>query len=331
MLTPMFDTAGQDCTFNRLVLEGEIIGCKLELIVAASNRTTMNIEGNTVAIDTLMQAPMLTAIEKAALLRSLPHVRAVNAQDVLLHSLQGQYVWVMVRVIPLENAVCKIEGMRLEFPKYTFTQYFPEIYQENAFFERYIGVFQSVYLDLEREVSALPVRLDYESTDPETLAELASWLGIDNSARVFDAAQLRYMIAHLDVFQGGKGTKQALAQVIELACGVKPNIIEQFRWDTQGASPQRQALHSSLYGVSGNDFCVILDVSQRDKPLPISKMQLERLIESYTMLGTNFHLVLLQKESHCDTHCYLDINSQLAVPRWAEVESLSLGSYITIG
>ncbi len=331
LLTPMFDTNVLDCTFNRLLLEGCIANCKLELIVAASNRQTITLEGNEVEIDAVMQSQALTIAEKATVLRMLPHVRAVNAQDVLLHSLQGQYVWVMVRVSPLEGATCEIEGLRLEFPKYTFTQYFPEIYQENKFFERYIAIFQSVYLDMEREVAALPARLDYESTNPETLLALASWLGIDTSAHVFTPEQLRHMITHIDLFQGGKGTKQALEQVITLVCGIQPKIVERFRWNIQDANPHRRALHSALYGASGNDFCVILDVSQEGACLPIDKVQLEHLIESYTVLGANFQLVLLQKASHCDTHCYLDINSQLAIPQAAEVTGLSLGSYITMG
>ncbi len=331
LITPMFDTSETECSFNRLVIEGDFSGCKLEVIVSATDDLYVMAGGQAISLQTLLGDAEISAQDKATLLQELSHIRAVGAQDMLLHQVSGRYVWVMLRVFPLEASSCQLEGLRLEFPKVSFTKYFPEIYQGNPFFERYIGVFQSVLLDIERDVQSLPQKLDYESTDDDTLAELASWLGLENDEHVFSTAQLRHMIANIDLFQGGKGTRTALEQVIALVCGIKPKIVEQFRWDSDQMTSYRRETHRRLYGASGNHFCVILDLSQEGASLPVTKAQIENLITSYTMLGTSFQLVFLQKASHCDTHCYLDINSRLSVPEVAAVDGVTLGAHITVG
>lgn len=331
LITPMFDTNEMECTFNRLLVDGVFSGCKLEVIVGATDDLYVMADEQAFSLQSLLQQTEISAQNKAALLQEMLHLRAIGAQDILLYNVVGRYVWVMLRVFPLEECACCIEGLRLEFPKVSFTKYFPEIYQDNAFFERYIGIFQSVLLDIERDVKYLPQKLDYESTDDETLVQLASWLGLENDEHIFNTAQLRHMIAHIDLFQGGKGTRTALEQVIALVCGIKPKIVEQFRWDSDHMSAYRRQTHRQLYGASGNHFCVILDLSQEGVNLPVTKAQLESLITSYTMLGTSFQLVFLQKASHCDTHCYLDVNSRLSVPEVAAVDGVTLGAHITVG
>lgn len=322
-----FDTADPDGTYNRLVVDGDFRDAKLEVIVAVSPLDEQA-DGGTMSDFLASPAP---AAEKMARMATLTHVRAVDRQDILLHSLQGRWAYLCVCAVPQDGAPCMLRGARLEFPRYSFTQYFPEIYQQDDFFRRYVAVFQSLYLDLESRVDEVPRMLDYESASDAQVEALAAWLGIDTAGGLFGPAQLRSLIRDSLLYQGGKGTRAALEGVVELACGVRPNIVEHFQWSRLPMPTARRRLYETLYGADGNMFCVILNLTDRAGPLPVSEAQLDRLIDAYSMLGTRHRLVFLRRCSYTDTHCYLDVNSCLSTPEMAAVDGVTLGGYFTIG
>lgn len=322
-----FDTGDADSTYNRLVVDGDFAGAKLEVIAAVSPLDD-TAEGRTLSGFLASDAP---AAEKMARLTALPHLRAVDRQDILLHSLQGRWVYLCVCALPQDGAACVLRGVHLEFPRYSFTQYFPEIYQQDDFFRRYVAVFQSLYLDLESRVDEVPRMLDYESADDAQTEALAAWLGIDTAGGLFGPEQLRSLIRDSQLYQGGKGTRAALEGVVELACGVRPRIVEHFQWSRMPMPAARRRLYEGLYGADGNMFCVILNLTDRPGPLPVSEAQLDRLIDAYSMLGTRHRLVFLRRCSYTDTHCYLDVNSCLSTPETAAVDGVTLGGYFTIG
>ena len=135
-----FDTADPDGTYHRLVVDGDFAGAKLEVIAAVSPADAApGVEDLSAFLAS--DAP---AVQKMAALTALPHVRAVNRQDILLHELEGRWVYLCVCAAVQETEECVLRGIRLEFPKYSFTRYFPEIYQDSDFFTRYLAVFQSM-------------------------------------------------------------------------------------------------------------------------------------------------------------------------------------------
>jgi phage tail-like protein len=328
-ITPLFDTEEDGCTYNRLIVDGRFTGVKLEILVAATDETDAFIDDVPQHLATYLQNPQIPTRQKAEILKALPHVRAVNAQDLLLHSLRGRYAWVCVLLHPTGECDCELRGLRLELPKYSFAEYFPEIYQGNDFFERYIAVFQSLFLDVEKQVDRVPELLDYRTTPDENVEYLASWLGIDNSRRLFSPAQLRHLIENIDIYQGAKGTKHALVKIITLLSGVRPRIVEHFEWMRPGLSTAQLAMNSSLYGDTRDHFCVILDLTKT--ALAITESDLEQIIEQYSPLDARFKVVYLKTNSHTDMHCYLDINSALSVPEVASVDGGAFGGHITIG
>lgn len=322
-----FDTADADSTYNRLVVEGDFGGSKLEILVAVSPTDTEP-TGESLAA---FLASAASPAEKLARLTALRHLRAVDRQDILLHSLQGRWVYLGICALPQDSADCVLQGLRLEFPRYSFTQYFPEIYQQDDFFRRYIAVFQSLYLDLESRVDEVPRLLDYESAADDQVETLAGWLGIDTAGGLFGPDQLRSLIRDSQLYQGGKGTRTALEKVVELVCGIRPQIVEYFQWSRLPMPAARRRLYETLYGGDGNTFCVILNMTAHPGPLPVSEAQLDRLVEAYSMLGTKHRLVFLRRCSYTDTHCYLDVNSCLSTPEMAAVDGVTLGGYFTIG
>lgn len=330
-ITPVFDTGDDDGTFNRLVIDGDFSGAKLEVIVAASQSLDVFIGDIPQSLDAWLADPGVSVAEKILALQRLPHVRAVNTRDILLHGLAGRYVWALVAAHPIAPCDCELRGLRLELPRYSFLEYFPEIYWNNDFFERYIAVFQSMFLDLERRVGEVPRMLDYRTTPDENVEYLAGWLGLGNSRSLFTTEQLRHLIANIGLFQGAKGTRRALEEIILLVTGIRPRIVEYFQWARPRFSARSRQEGQSLYGETCNHFCVILDLTRQSLPAHISERDLAQLIESYSVMGSHCKLVLIRICSHTDAHCYLDVNSALSVPETAGISSRAIGGHYTLG
>lgn len=328
-LAPMFDAGEAHAGFGRLVLEGDFSGARLEVVAAASNSRRATIDDREVDLKDYFASPEISPEAKREALLALPHLHRADTADLLLHPLKGRYLWVMVSLYP-QRQPAALAGVHLTAPWQPFSQYLPELYQGNDFFDRFLSVFQSMFLDLEARVDDLPTLLDYETTPPENLEFLASWLGIDNSRGLFSPEQLRRLIAQNDLFQGQKGTRAALEALVELVCGVRPRIVEHFQWMRPGLSPEQQAICRQLYGESPDHFCLVLDMTEKDG-LPVSEADLHWLIETNTAFGTRFKVVYLRRCHHTDTHCYLDVNSALSEPAVASVDGGNLGGHITVG
>jgi len=329
-VTPMFDTREPECSFGRLVVDGRFEGVKLEVIAAATDETDVFIDDQPQNLERYLKNPQVPADAKAGALLHLPsRVRHVNTRDILLYGLKGRYIWVYVALHPTEECDCELEGIRLETPKVSFIEHFPEAYRGNDFFERYLAVFQSMFLDVEHMVDNVPRLLDYRTTPDENVEYLAEWLGIGNRRGLFSTAQLRQVIENIDLFQGIKGTKRALEEILLLLTGIRPRIMEHFQWQRPGFSPAQLALGKKLYGGSAHHFCVMLDLTKRE--LDVGESDIRGIIEDYSPLGSQFELVFLKFCNRTDTHCYLDVNAALSVPEIAELGDGALGGHITIG
>jgi len=279
-LTPMFDTRADGGSYNRLIIdcgrvkEGldneqflSLEGVKLEVIVAATDNDIIKsimIENDRFEGGSILEFNQWLCKRDGIELRNMfrdmnnrdnfQHVYYVDAHDILLHNLHGRYVWVLVMFTSHSSTppCCVLNGLRLEFPKYSFLDYFPEIYEmgqseKDDFFTRYIAIFQSVFLDEEQNVDNLPVRLDYNLAPDSDIKKLAEWLGIDNSHSLFGVDNLRKMIRESELFQGKKGTREALQAMAELLTGKNLEIRECFE-----CRKQENACNEYL----DNGFCV---------------------------------------------------------------------------
>lgn len=330
-ISRMFDTGTDDETFNRLAIEGDFEGLKLEVIVAATNETDVILDDRVQTFEQYLGSAEVPLAAKTEVMTHIPHVRMVNSTDLLLHDLKGRYVWICVILYSAGELTGLLKGMRLEFPKYSFVEYFPEIYQGNRFFERYLAVFQSAFLDMERDVEYTPQLLDYQRTPDGYVEYLAGWLGIDNSHKIFSPDQLRKIIEEIDILQGGKGTRYTLERIVEMLTGIRPRIVEHFQWSEIDMPPHARQTCQRLYGETSDDFCVIMDISRSKDPLALTQKEMDLLVESYSVIGTRFRIVYLTDCNHLDAHCYLDINSRLSIPETAAINREALGSHITIG
>lgn len=328
-LTAMFDTGDPSTSYHRLQVSGFFENLKVEVLAAVSDELQVWLEDEPHRLDSYLADPAVSAGDKAEALTHLRHLRFVNTDDMLLHELEGRYIWIMINTWSAGEGRGRLEGLRLELPRESFTEYMPELYRGDDFFDRFIGIFQSLYLDQERRVEEVPALLDYEATPDQNVEQLAGWLGIENSREILSPAQLRHLIRNIDSFQGGKGTRRTMELLVETVIGVKPRIVEHFQWDLPSMSAANRKLYSALYCENSGAFCVIINLMNR--ALPVARGDLERLVEEYSVMGSRFRMVYLEYSSNADTHCYLDVNSRLSVPETAAIGKTGIGEDITVG
>jgi len=327
----MFDTNDIDMTYNRLMLKANLKNCKYEIIVSAFNETDVFIDDKLINTAEYINSVGIPAEKKVELLKSCNHIRIVNHSDILLHELTGRYLFVYIGIYSQLDSYAEIAGFGVEFPKYSFSEYFPEIYQENnGFFEKYLAIFQSIYLDNEKLVDNVPRLLDYQTTPDEFIQTIAEWVGIDNKDKLFNNNQIRFLIQNADIFQGLKGTKEVLKKNIELFLGVNPVIVEHFQWYyVMQKNKDRQKQYEKMYGDTSDYFAIIIDTTKL--ALSFDEVKLNKLIKKNIPLGAKYKLILLSKCNHTDINCYLGLNSNLSVPEVAVTDGFVLGSHSTIG
>ncbi len=324
-LAPVFDSMDMGSTWHRLCLSGTFENCKYEILAAA---TDADISGE-------LEDGGLTPADWTAILKRYTWVRRVNTDDMLLHSLTGRYLWVMVGVTGAsgDSRFC-LEGYHAEFPWQSFTEYLPEIYQEegrDSFFERYMAALQSMYEDLEREVDSLPEYLDYELSPDGNLYRFFRWVGGCQGSSEFTPAQIRYLIRNLQKIQSGRGTKPVMEMMARLAAGGRGvGIVEHFKWhDWMKNSRGLLDEYERLFGKREDTFTVMVDMMERGEP--VSREKLAGFLEDFTPFGMYCNVVMLDWNSHMDAHCYLDRNSCLSVPELGDAGGVVLSENYILG
>lgn len=320
-VAPVFDSGEEGNTWQSLHLEGTFHDCKLEVVAAASDRDYRD----------YLEDGQTSLQEKEELIRTMDGTRRVNATDLLLTGLQGRYLYLFFGVSGQTECEFTLRMASVEFPKNSFLEYMPEVYQTgDDFFERYISIFQSMYLDVERRIDRLPERMDYEKAEPEDLPELADWVGMDEvivreAVREGEAEKLRRLLAHVNEIQSGKGTKKALELVLQILYGENVRILEYFKWyEYLENRPVELQLYQRLYGRDSSCLTILVEEKDGKEFSEAEQKSMRRVVSRMIPLGMYCNLIFLRNSCHMDTHCYLDHNSELASLALANANGMEL-------
>lgn len=119
-----------------------------------------------------------------------------------------------------------------------FAHYLPELYSScepeqsaanpfaPSFMARFLGIFESLYLPVEWTVANFDLWLDLRTAPMEFLAWWERWFDLD-AGQSWTAQQRRILLTNASVLFGRRGTRAALAQVLELFTGYAPEIQDQ--------------------------------------------------------------------------------------------------------
>ena len=198
------------------------------------------------------------------------------------------------------------------------------------YFERYISIFQSMYLDVERKIDKLPMRLDYEKAEFADLLQLAEWIGMDEviveeAVREGETEKLRKLIAHANEIQSGKGTKKALKLVLQILYSDNIQLLEYFKWyEYLENRPEELRLYQKLYGQDSSSLTILMEEKDETGYTEAERKSIRKVVSRMLPLGMDCNLIFLRSSCHMDTHCYLDHNSELASLASANANGMEL-------
>lgn len=150
--------------------------------------------------------------------------------DMLFREKTGRYLWLKLALVTFDEAVTpSIAAMRVYYPRNSYLRYLPAIYQEDPasreFLERFLSLFESVFFDLETEITALFRYYDPATTPTDFLPWLASWLNLALEEE-WPEAKKRLLIGEAYRLYRLKGTPAGISRLVEIYTGKAPRILE---------------------------------------------------------------------------------------------------------
>lgn len=317
-----FDSMSEGMTFHRLTLDCDLPeDGLLQIRIRSSDDKYISYKGQLVLMDDFLADKSIDVAEKLEFFNGANTLKLQKVEDLLLHGLSGRYLWIYIFIGSARSGEILLRSLSLEFPCNSFVDYLPEVYQQNnSFLRRYIGIFQSIYLDMERKIDRLPIYLDPDSVPDEYLDYLASWMGVENEGSILDPKRLRYMVRNAIRLNKIKGTIQSVMEMVRLYTGESPIIIEYFKLEQYAKGDRgRQKLYNLLYTDNPYVFCVITGIGSSDGSWNLA--ELTRLIEKVKPAHTIARVVVLNRSVQLDTHSYLGLNSMLERPQTAKMNA----------
>lgn len=300
------DSAENDGEWGRIIVDGTFPEeSQVQIFAFASDITEFDVGGHKFrSYDDYFHDPKISASRKKAVFRKMNAAFVSDASDMLLYSQKGRYLWVLVNVVGESEGILK--SIRVIATKQTFMESFPEIYRNNEFFERYLSVFSSLFMDLQNKIESLDSIIDIDSAPSDMLPVFAEWLGLKIEGGFLGDNELRKLIKNAYSLNRKKGTRGAIEEVARIFLGCSVIIVEQSDLKGMPATLDPSA-YERLFGASPMDFTILVDC----EPNEILHSQFVFLINQFKPVRSRVNVVFLSKKMWMDAHCYLDINASI--------------------
>ena len=332
-ITRIFDSGERGMVWHRLTIETEHCGGDdIRMTVFTSDKDEIRYGGETRGINELLHDETLSFDEKAEAFGSCVKKRLTGVSDALLHDVSGRYLWVLTEVYSSHSSPAAVKSMRIFLPASSWIDYLPQIYRKSDegthFLERYLGIFQTFYEELEFEIGDISRRFDPESAESDFLVWLAEWLNITDVGLWKEEKLRKLLLMSVELYRR-RGTRGSLSDVIELYTGEKPFIVENAEIREFSGT---KSYDSSLLPMYGSDpYKVTMMIKSEhiksDSELSAIRRLAAKMLPAYAQLD----LVVLEPYIFLDKYSYLGINSTLGKYRSAALDGRSQLTMSTIG
>ncbi len=235
-----------------------------------------------------------------------------EAGDLLLYGVRGR--WLCFTAVPAEG----LQGYALFFPGRSIDEYLPDVMQGDDTLRRFLGVYQSVYMDTNMLAARFPGRL--APRDREALEELKYWLGADPWTR--DAPCMPELLSAAPLLNRMRGTRRGLELLLQTV-GVRGELVEYFQWRGQAMGAREREDCARLYG-GERGATLLLPEDTSEAVLRF----LEGALEDFIPMGVPWSVVCLQAGAPMDGHSYLDANAELSEPPPAVLDGTDLDELV---
>ncbi len=301
----------------------------IRLSIYAGNQRRFMFKGRDMDLEDFIRCGEVLWEEKLRCMNPWLQKQETGQDEMLLHEVRGRYLWFVVEMYP-QQGMDGIHDIQVFFPGQSWIEYLPEIYQKedkDTFLERYLGIFQTVYEDLDEEIRQASSRFDLEAAQGEDLIGLARWLGIENSY-IWPEKKLRLLLGNGVSLYQRRGTRQGMIDFITLYMGEPPFLVENHRLQYFRKDRRRYERLLRLYGSEAYSFTVL--VREEAAGTPGKQKALVQLIEEIKPVHMEWRLVILKPFLFADRYSYLGINSVLGKYRSLALDGHSVVSFTVL-
>ncbi len=306
----LLDSREKETLWHRLTMQSRSLGensIRFDFYCSDSRQTQW--DGQQRDLDRLIRDPELTDEERRVVSSPWLCRTAWNPKDILLTGLQGRYLWFRLELVPQGGETPQVSGIKLRFPQESWLKYLPEIYQDSGgFTHRYLGIFQSLYEDLDEQIRSVAQYFDPQAAGGEYLEWLCGWIGVEDGY-LWPEEKLRELVRRGMELYRIRGTRQYVVEMVKLYTGEEPWVIEYSEVEPFCGDGARAALMEELYGAS--PYLVTLVLPGAALQNNDAYKALLRIIDNARPAWVEVNLVVLTPYLFLDKYSYLGINSTL--------------------
>ncbi len=312
-LSRVLDSYQTDMSWHRLCFDvnGNAAGV-YKLTVYAANALQFERDGRFYRIDELVRSSEYSFDEKIDLLEPYIQKQIVGLQDVLLHEVAGRYLWIVLEMYSQGNEETSISNITIYLPSRSWLEYLPAIYQradlEGGFLDRYLGIFQTLYEDLNLKNRNVADFFDADCSGREFLQWLSEWLDISDSY-LWPEDKLRRLLSRSVELYLERGTKKSFEDIVEIYTGAKPYIVESFQLEKFKGREEYETTLLPMYG--DNPLCFTVLVKEECVKTVQEINILIKIIEEMKPVQMELKLVVLKPYIFLSQYSFLGINSVL--------------------
>ncbi len=312
-LSRVLDSYQTDMSWHRLCFDvnGNAAGA-YKLTVYAANALKFERDGKLYRIDELVRSSEYAFDEKIDLLEPYIQKQIVGLRDVLLHEVVGRYLWIVLEMYSQDNEEVSISNITIYLPGRSWLEYLPAIYQradlKSGFLDRYLGIFQTLYEDLNLKNRNVADFFDADRSDREFLHWLSGWLDISDSY-LWPEDKLRRLLSRSVELYLERGTKKSFEDLVEIYTGAKPYIVESFQLEKFKGSQEYETTLLPMYG--DNTLCFTVLVKDECVKTVQEINILIKIIEEMKPVQMELKLVVLKPYIFLNQYSFLGINSVL--------------------
>ncbi len=308
----VLDSREKEMLWHRLTLEGQSLGENaIRFDFYTSDQETVLCDGKIRILDRLIRDPAGTDREKRAASAPWHRHTAWDPRDILLTELKGRYLWFRVELVCQGGQSPRVGELKFRFPRESWLSYLPEIYQDpegSSFTQRFLGIFQSLYDDLDEQIRSVARYLDPQAVGGEYLEWLAGWIDVEDGY-LWPEEKLRELVRRGMELYRIRGTRAYVAEMVKLYTGQEPWVVEHSQVEPYAGDGARAALMEELYG--GSPYLVTLVLPESALENGDAYKALLRIIDNARPAWVEVNLVVLTPYLFLDKYSYLGINSTL--------------------
>lgn len=309
--TRICDSRQSSMEWDRIRILGDIPYPEdLQISIYTCDRDDILVKNVRYNLRELLEDTSIPIEQKDRLLESCRRRDLAYEKNQLLQGITGRYLWLRLRFRRSGIQSPQIREMQVWFPRNSWVSFLPELYQkqEDSFLERFLGIVQSMYEDMNRKIEDIPGLYDAENTPSDLLVWLSQWLSIPDPY-LWKEEQLRYLVRQGSSLAQLRGTVVYLREILQLYTGSTPYIVEYWQWAYEELDSRRRNAMEHLYG--SDSFCVTVVLSGEGLQDSISLAVVERLVEHCSPAHLDIRIEILQSCIFLGRHSYLGINSVL--------------------